>query len=630
MLKNLYKKFNALYDKQVDGKGLAIFRIAFSIVLLAEVLQLIYFQHLIFDKIPYLVPGEIEMWPLFFFWVIIILFLIFGLYTRIAAIINYLLTVIVLGTISSFEYHMFYSYLIVGFLFVFLPISNTFSLDRLLLKLKYSNTRFNYVPPQTVSVIYYYMTILLGVGFVYFDSVFFKLSSHLWLSGLGLWLPSSTPESVFINITPVLNLKYLVIGLGYLTLLFEAIFLFTFWRKKWRVPLLIIGVGLHMGILVCFPIPFFAIGVAGIYLLMLPVKYWQRLFSRNENSKKSIRFYYDAECPLCNRTKIIINHFDSGNHIKFLTVQHDSINEPALAGIQRDMLLDNIYSVSGDKVYIGFDTYIHVLNVIWYLRPLSWLLRVPGIYQLGKYIYRSVAINRTTERCTEDSCGFVLRPIPVNDNQKKLLTNLSLRDLKAKILFLVLIILVLFQVLVTYNSPLLVKARYKIGIADLQLVKASENFAYKSEDFSKAFFGITHHGVFMDSHFNGYNHTIAVVYKSPTGQEKWLPIFDQDGTPGNYLFGALWVKWTFRVDAPLIKRQQFLNGIRDFTAFWAYNNGIDLRNAVFEIKVKKSRDPKVWEKDFLNTQLKNPWLEAGTVTWTNNTFSQNVKIIEKM
>src|SRR5690606_1157309 len=241
----------------------------------------------------------------------------------------------------------------INFLFIFLPISTTFSLDRLILKLKYSNTRFRYIPSQTVSVLAYYLPVLLGIGFFYFDSVFFKFTSPLWLNGLGMWLPSSLPQAILVDISPLLNIKVLVIALGYLTLAFEAIFLFTFWRKKWRVPMLIIGVGLHLGILVCFPIPFFALGVIAIYLLMIPVSFWEKIFNRNKEPKKKLQFYYDGECPLCNRTRIIINHFDSGNRIEFLTVQENAKKQSALANLSMDKLLDDIHSVNNKgKVYV--------------------------------------------------------------------------------------------------------------------------------------------------------------------------------------------------------------------------------------------------------------------------------------
>ncbi|SEA69072.1 DCC1-like thiol-disulfide oxidoreductase family protein [Psychroflexus halocasei] len=626
----IFKSLKRAYLKKIDGIGLAIFRIVFSLVFLGEVLQLNYFQHLVFDKIPYVSPGEIAMWPIFFFWIIAIIFVIFGLFTRIATIVNYILTVIVLGTISSFEYHMFYTYLIVYFLFMFLPISRNLSLDRLRIKLKYSNTKFRYNPPTKVSVINYYLIIIFALGFVYFDSVFFKLTSDLWMNGLGLWFPASMPQANFFNISPLLNLKYLVIGLGYLTFVFEAIFLFVFWRKNWRLPVSIIGVGLHIGILICFPIPFFAIGVTGVYLLLIPVSFWRKLFVK-KSTKKLVKFYYDAECPLCNRTRIILEHFDTHQNISFLTVQGNAAQENALESIGEETLLRDIHSVDQNgKVYQGVDTYIRVLKTIWYLKPLAWFIAFPGIYHIGKKTYNYVALNRNTERCTEETCGYEIPSLPPKESEMKILTNFTLQDLKIRTLYVGLVILCLLQLAVTYNSPLMINFRKSVGINDNSAVKATVYTAkIMHNSFSKPFFGITHHGVFMDSHFGGYNHSIAVLYKN-NNKTVWLPIFDQDGTPGDYLFGSNWVKWTFRSNSPVINQKKLENSIRDFTAFWAKKNKISLENATFEIKVKKNRVPKQWEEDFLNKQLEQPWLDGGKVEWKNKEYYPNIKDIEKI
>lgn len=172
-MKKIWKIFEDLYNKKIDGRGLAIFRIAFTTVLLFEVLQLFYFRHLIFDVIPYIETYEIAVYPIFIFWIMALLFLLFGFFTKTAALVNYILTVILLGTTSSYEYHMFYSYLTVSFLFIFLPVSKNISLDRLVFTKHTSNKS------QKVSVLSYYLPVLVGIGFVYFDSVFFKLTSPL-------------------------------------------------------------------------------------------------------------------------------------------------------------------------------------------------------------------------------------------------------------------------------------------------------------------------------------------------------------------------------------------------------------------------------------------------------------------
>lgn len=81
-------------------------------------------------------------------------------------------------------------------------------------------------------------------------------------------------------------------------------------------------------------------------------------------------------------------------------------------------------------MYKGLDTYIQVFNAITYLRPISWILRIPGVYHLGKVVYQFVAKNRNTERCTEENCGYTPPSLPPDEDQFKILQNYTLKDLK--------------------------------------------------------------------------------------------------------------------------------------------------------------------------------------------------------
>lgn len=408
-MKKIWKIFKDLYNKKIDGRGLAIFRIAFTTVLLFEVFQLFYFRHLIFDVIPYIETYEIAVYPIFIFWIMALLFLLFGFFTKTAALVNYLLTVILLGTTSSYEYHMFYSYLTVSFLFIFLPVSKNFSLDRLILT---KNTSYK---PQKVSVLSYYLPVLVGIGFVYFDSVFFKLTSPLWMNGLGMWKPASMPQSVFINISPLLNLKYFMLTLGYLTFLFETIFIFTFWRKSWRVFLLTVGIGLHIGILICFPIPFFALGVSTIYLLMVPVKIWKVIFD----------------------SKII--KLLSRKLRSYLVFLIESFKSIASLHSETTPKYNSINTFRKHKIYLRFSFY--------------------GL-----------------------------------------------------------LIITLIQLIVSFNSPLWRNSREMIMVEDTKVIKNTESAIKLMTSFTRDFLGITNHGVFMDNHFENYNHSIAIVYRSESGK----------------------------------------------------------------------------------------------------------------
>ncbi|MDR6372558.1 putative DCC family thiol-disulfide oxidoreductase YuxK/uncharacterized membrane protein YphA (DoxX/SURF4 family) [Chryseobacterium bernardetii] len=615
-----------LYNKKISGLGLAIFRIFYSLVLLCGVTQFNYFRHLIFDEIPFIHPAEIDFGIPIKIWMIAIIFIIFGLFTRLATIINYLMTIILIGSINTYEYHMFYAYLGINFLMIFLPISRNLSLDRLINKLKYSNTRFNYDPPKKVNALSYLIPIFIGVAFVYFDSIFYKSTSSYWTKGLGVWYPTSFPFTNFFSIPEVLDQEYLMLFLGYLTLIFELLFIFTFFRKKWRVPLLIIGLGLHLGISICYPIPWFGLGMCSIYLLMVPVACWEKLFTVNRKKPQMV-FYYDGECPLCNRTKIIIQHFDITGRIDFKTVQYYAEQEELLKDIPTDDLLNDIHSIKNGKIYKGLDTYIQVFNAITYLKPLSWFLRVPGIYHLGKSVYQFVAKNRNTERCTEENCGYTPPTLPQDEDSFKILQNYTLKDLKISGIKWGLGFIILIQVIISYNS-----IGYKGGFEKTSISRAINKFSDAVERPAKTFLGITHHAVFMDYHFSNYNHIVAVAYLDNNGNEKWLPIINKDGTPGTSLYyGPVWVKWTFRVNNNEIDQSNLKKGIQDFTAFWAYQNNVNLDDAKFIIKLKKiDTTPYHWEKGFLKKQMEKQWTDVGVAAWSNKKCSIQIPEIETL
>ena len=620
------------FDKKIDGTGLAVFRIAYCLVLLCEIAQMFYFRYLIFDKIPYIDQAEIDFGIPISIWFISVMFILFGAFTRFFKILNYIMGLILIGSIDTFEYHVFYAYMGINFCLIFLPVSQCFSVDRLFQKLKYSNTTFTYTPSKTVSQLYYFIPTFVGVGLVYFDSIFIKLHSNSWLSGLGLWLPASMPMMVHTNTSFILNLKYLMLFFGYFTLVFEAIFLFVFFRKKWRVITFFIGFFFHIGIFILWPIPWFALTVISIYLLLIPISWWQKLFSSNKDSN-TLTFYYDSECPLCIRTKIIITHLDWFNKIGFKTVQFDAKENQYLKNIDRADLLDDIYSV--DKkgiIYSGVDTYIQVFKRIFYLFPLAMVLKLPGIYLLAKKVYAFIAKNRTTERCTEENCGYNPPSVP-EDNTVNLLNNFTVLDLKYSTIKFIVKSLFIIQLIIIYKSPVLTEIKESIGFKDTKIDQYITRFSFDIQAVTKKLFGSTEHGVFIDDHYKGYNHIIAIVYLNKKGEEIWLPIINKNGQPSYYNYGTNWRKMSFSTNNGNINIKNLNSGVRDFTAFWANKSmKIDLVDAKFLIKVKKIESLKdwKWQKDFLNKQIAKPWMDGGYIEWKDKKFISHIKDIESL
>jgi predicted DCC family thiol-disulfide oxidoreductase YuxK len=619
--------FIRLYNKQVDGAGLAIFRICFGLILLFEVVSLYRFRHIIFDVVPFLQPYDISFTAPLFIWMGAIGLLILGLWTRAAAFLNYLFCLLIFTATIEFTYLMYYVYMPVAVMFLFLPINRRLSLDRLLLKLKYSNTRFRYAPSRTVSQLSYYIPIIVGIGFVYFDSTLYKLASPMWLQGLGMWVPSSLPFVTRTTSTSfLLDIEALVKFMGWLSLVFEFLFLFLFPFRRYRAILGVIGIGLHMGILLEFPIPLFALGFSTLYLLMVPAAFWRWLAPRSLSEPK-LTFYYDAECPLCARTRVIIEHFDVQRAVRFRSVQAYAHQEPALAGIPFDLLLDDIHSVDPQgRVYRGVATYVQVLSGIWYLRPLSWLLRMPGINWVAQRVYGIVARNRTTERCTEDNCGYIAPVVPPADDEFKILQNFTLKDLKIAGVAIGLAALVIAQIAISYNATLVVTARNKLGVDATLPGRILKNVTGHISVLSRRFLGLTYHNIFLDGHFSNYTRIVGVTYTAPGGKEQFLPIIQENGQPGSFLTGPLWCNWTWQAVGPYIDRQALDRGLLRYTAFWAGENGVSLKDCQFNVRVKKMDPINVtkWEPGFLNKQLQQPWQTVGTVVWHDDKYTSHI------
>ena len=508
-MRNIHMFFEKLYDKKIDSIGLGLFRILFGTVMFFEVLRLFKFRHLIFDPIPFIELGEISIGIAIIIWLVSILFLTAGLYARICSIVNYTMSLTVVATMSTFEYHVFYTYVGVNFLFIFLPVSKAVSLDNIRLGFKNSIRK--------TSVASYYILVIVGVGVVYLDSIFYKFSSDLWLNGLGAWLPASLPQITHSHNQWLLNQQWFIIAFGYFTILFELIFVFVFFRKKWRVPILLMGLVLHIGILIEFPIPYFALTVIAVYILLIPVSFLRKKVELLSRVLPINKLAQVAE--------------------KFLTHKEIMVN----------------------------------VN--------------------DQYKYKKNQVRILTYGC------LFLCLLQVNISlQSGILKN-------------------------WLYEPVLEKVFEKTGLS-----VASD----KLKSFSTIFLGITHHAVFMDNHFGGYNHVIALKYVENDKESVWLPIISEEMYPEDYIYGANWVNWTFRVNGPFVDNDQLTAGIKRYTSYWLHKTGRDTKNAKIEVLMKKIPYPTEWEKDYLTKQLNKEWITISRVEWKNDKFYSHLPKIEEL
>ncbi len=485
-----------LTSVETSGVGLSLFRIAYSLILIGEISQLIYFNKWIFDRLPYLSYAETDPVFLLFGWLILSIMLMFGYHVRIVVVCNYALTLGFFSIFSTFEYHMDFSIVALNFVLIFIPKNDPLSLDRYLIR-----ERLPVITSRGFSLGYNVMLVYLGIAIIYFDSVFHKMGSPMWLRGLGVWLPASIPPATWNDLTPLLDIKPLMYFASYLTLIFEAAALFLLPFRKAHPLLVIVGLGLHFGIVLAFPIPFFGFGVASIYLLLVPDSWYMR-----------IPFFTRFAVP----PEIEINKIPK----KFA--------------------------------------------------QMSWRLRGAIVFVYATLFLQAISI-------LQSSTGRkFLSLFPASVENEALVMSLKTTKITA---------------------PL---------------------------------FGIYPHNVFLDPHFEGYNHVIAIDYVDKRGSLTRLPFIDELGMAGGYNTGRIWAFYTFRSSGPVMDRNQLAQGLSQMTAFWAQKNKVDLSEAKFQISAKRFESPTKWQKGFLRKQLAVPWTAVGVVEWNKGSCNINLQDIESL
>lgn len=488
-----YRYIEYNYNKQVPGEPLAVFRIAIGCILLAEVCQLIVFRHLYFDSKPYVEQFAMPVLPFFLLWIVAIVGVILGWRTRLFNIINYFCTVLMFGFVFgrwtgyTFEYHIDTLFLSITSAMLFMQVGKAWSVDAYICKRKFILGQTKKAPLTTVSNLNYIFLTLVP-GLIYLDTVFYKLASPMWMSGLGVWLPASLPWASWLNVSAMLNQEFLVRASGYLVILFEATFLLQLRYKKLIPYYLIIGIGLHLGIFLAFPIPWFALQMIAVYLGLIPFEFYRRI-SR-------------------------------------------LIGMPMRSQYVR---VHNGEQAKEDKIRIRWLTFA-------------------ALFLIGSEV-------------------IIMQQAVVHAG--------------------------------LYSQPIAHVAN-----------KISIRYSYILFPFT----GFQNHPVFMDNHFQGYEHIAAIRYIDNSGSGTFLPIINEFGQAGWYNSGRNWANWSFRVNNMTFDHEMFAGGVKRYLYFWSHAQGIDYQTAQFEILAKELVVSYEWKKDHLQMMMNAPWQHAGTIKYTNGDF----------
>lgn len=620
MYKLISAKILAFHSKQVPATGIGLFRIFYGLITLQEIFFLLYFNHLIFDPVPY-IDVEFPMIPFFLcFWGVIAALIVAGYRYQFAMICNYIIWIVFVNfTPMQRDFDGGFDLFMIGtgFFLLFMPGDRAFSIDNLRHKLSTPFTHYSTYPKPTVSTLAYTLPVAICLGFLYFDSAIHKLFAEHWRNGLGAWLPATQPYYVSaIDMSYLLNNKLLQNILGYTILIFQFTFIFLFNQRQLRIFYLLIGLVLHLGITLSFNIYPFGLGMLIFYTLLIPFKWWRCIGRLVTAKQPSLTVFYDQLCPLCNRTVLTLNHFDIFSCIDFKSAQEHASHYPALASINNETLLTDLYALDRDnRIYSGVDTYSQIFIKMRYLFPIGIILNLPGIHQLALKKYRSIADTRARIPCT--SICLTPQALPDTTFYHQFFEGVATQKPKAfsRRLTKILLALLVLQLNSSIHYGLIY--RFNADRPQNPLSQASNAVLMVSQ----TFLNITPHALYLHDHFAGYDHILAITYTDQNGVEHWLPFVNEQGRLLAPNWGRVHSMWANIAVTPNIDNKRLHKFIMKITAFWGQKIGLNLDNVVFNIKLKKISAPSYWVHDQLHKNFTSPWSTIGTAKWTDQKIS---------
>jgi predicted DCC family thiol-disulfide oxidoreductase YuxK/uncharacterized membrane protein YphA (DoxX/SURF4 family) len=604
-------------EKQVPATGLGLFRLAFGLVAFQEICFLYYFRQLIFDPTPYLDIASPSVHLFLVLWAVAALCLALGLYTRLAAIANYLFwLVFTVFTPMWKDFDGGFDQLMLGssLLLIFLPSERAWSLDRLRLAWRHSTVDRRYALPRTAPVLCYFLPLAVSLGFIYFDSAIHKLFAEFWRNGLGPWLPSSLPYYMSpLDMSWLLEIEPLQRAIGYAIIAFQFAFLFLLYFRRFRVPLMLAGVSLHAGIIVSLNIYPFGFGMLVHYFLMAPFRWWCALGKKLRPAEPALQVYYDERCPLCLKTVLAVEHFDAFRAVAFRGLQTHAAAAPALKDIPEQDLLGDLYAVDRKgRRYSGVATYARILIAMRYPALLGMALLLPGVNTIANRVYRRIADNRARLGCEASCAPVTVSPAPDLAQRIAQWVGGGLRQRANRVSRMLVIVLIL-QLNCTLHYAIL----YRLE-ADTQANAAGQALTMLSNALisaSHTFLGITPHPLYLHDHFQGYEHILGITYLDVEGKERWLPFVDEEGRIVSPNWGRVHSMWANVAVTRHMDQRRLDKFVRKVTAFWGARLGLDLNRTTFVLKLKTVEAPMDWEPGLRRHNLSQPWENVGRAVW---------------
>ena len=262
-------KFQAFFFSQSDGRGEALFRVAYAIVLLADLLcqygkwELLYSNQGLsvgtrFDA--FYTPNVVN--GLYFFWIGVLLLLAAGVATRWTAILNYallyyffMLRGVFVGHGADWVYHS------MGFSLMFMTTDRYYSLCKDWFP-RWSKPRWGdteWIWPLRLAQI--------NFVFIYFSAGVAKLFDPVWLDGSALELTFAHPFLTYSSASWMGSSTQLLAALTYLTTVWQLAFPLALFSRPLRVFFVLTALVFHLMIALSMRVGWFSeIMIASTFL----------------------------------------------------------------------------------------------------------------------------------------------------------------------------------------------------------------------------------------------------------------------------------------------------------------------------------------------------------------------------
>lgn len=112
--------------------------------------------------------------------------------------------------------------------------------------------------------------------------------------------------------------------------------------------------------------------------------------------------FYDADCPLCVAGVRRIGWLFARRGFAWEPLQAPGV-AVRLGALPSAMLGEMKLLLANGRVVGGADAWSELFRAVWWLRPVGWLMRLPGLHELSHAAYRWITRNRY---CLSGACHF--------------------------------------------------------------------------------------------------------------------------------------------------------------------------------------------------------------------------------